>query len=94
MPKSCSVHSDAFLPPAPEQNSDFRLASNSHEHMSAGLPQLVRQKVHTSRHLPGMRRSGVPQFAGGATVNPRGPAPSMAFCTNPDALAFSTNSLI
>ena len=32
-------------------------------------------------------------FPGGATVTPRGPARSMAFCTKPEALASSTNSL-
>src|SRR4029077_3944204 len=31
---------------------------------------------------------------GGATVNPRGPARSIACCTRPEAFACSTNSLI
>ena len=33
------------------------------------------------------------ELPGGATVNPRGPARSIAFCTRPDAFACSTNSV-
>jgi hypothetical protein len=33
------------------------------------------------------------EFPGGAAVTPRVPARSIAFCTKPEALASSTNSL-